>query len=96
MSRKKSRRKESKELARGKRARSLFGRNYWRMAAGLAGFALTAYLVSSVLGGNRGVASKARALLDWESEGGSLAGASAGENGASNRSHRSDNELQTH
>lgn len=96
MSRSKSVNKAVKQLARGKKSRSLSGGSYWSMAAGLAGLAITAYLVFSVLGGKRGVTSKARALLDWESEGGSLADANLAEGGAGKRNHRGDNEVQTH
>jgi len=43
--------------------------DYWRIAGGIAGVAVTAFLLLTMFGGRRGLTDKARELLDWESEG---------------------------
>lgn len=73
--------------------RSTFSASPWRTAAGLTGFAITAYLLISALGGKRGVANKARALMDFASEGVSTASDSIG---LGKRNDRGDAEMQTH
>lgn len=56
-------------------------RDYWRIAGGLAGLAVTAFVLLTMLGGRRGITEKARSLLDWESEGHHVPGSDIGEQG---------------
>lgn len=62
--------------------------DYWRIAGGVAGVAVTAFLLLTMFGGRRGLTDKARQLLDWESEGHSP----GSEFGESLKSERTDRE----
>lgn len=75
--------KTRQRTARGARrggARSARSANqYWRIAGGVAGLAVSALVLLTMFGGRRGIAERARELLDWESQAPATPGSDSGE-----------------